>query len=100
MKELFKLEFNEEQQAFCLSKGNNPGGPGEWVTLFNKCSLNEFKLYEAYVTREERGLITLDYLAKSLKELTAFAGRLKELNLCITDLDAKIIAEKEVLFRN
>jgi len=86
MEQLFRLEYNEKQQAFHHAyphqtwvRENTHG----WYTITDFCSDEEFHIFEAYVNRVKKRKKSLEYVLKSFSELKGFMNNLSEYNLSI-----------------
>ena len=94
MEKLFRLEFNEKQQAFhhhyphqTHVKENSYG----WKTIIENCSDDEFHILEAYLSRNvphhrsmaKKERYSIEYILKSLSELQSFYSNLLEYKMSI-----------------
>ncbi len=82
--EIYRLEFNEDQQAFHLDNFTHAENENGWVTIFNFCTDLEFKIYESYVNRIKQDKLTKEYLFKCAIELKGFMNNLIEYKLNIS----------------
>jgi hypothetical protein len=90
MESLFRLEFNEKQQAFQHGYPHIKNTKG-WHIITEYCSEDEFHIFEAYVNRvvphhrkfAKKERLTLEYVLKSFIELNSFLDNLLEYNLQI-----------------
>lgn len=83
MENLYRLEFNEKQQAFHLADHTTERDTHGWFTIFEYCSDVEFKIYEAFVYRIEKKKFTKEYLLKCAEEVERFTKNLMEYGLWI-----------------
>ena len=85
MEKLFRLEFNEKQQAFHHAYPHQNKEPDTfgWHTVTDFCSDDEFHIFEAYVNRTKKRKLTLEYVLKSFSELKGFYSNLLEYKMSI-----------------
>ena len=85
MEDLFRLEFNENQQCFHHAYPQQKTEPNThgWVTITDNCSDDEFDIFEAYVSRIKKEKLTLKYVLKSFSELKGFYSNLLEYGMII-----------------
>ena len=87
MENLYRLEFNEDQQNFHLENNGKrraaePNTHG-WFTIFEHCTDLEFEIFEAFVNRVPQKKLTKVYLLKCAKEVKAFMNNLLEYGILI-----------------
>lgn len=87
MERTFRLEFNEKQQHFHLDNFTHKANTHGWVTIMDSCTDFEFHVFEAYVNRKKKMVLTQKYLVECLKELQGFRTNLMEYKLAITKIN-------------
>lgn len=85
MEQLFSLEFNEKQQMFHHRYPHQKHQPNTngWYTITDFCSDDEWHIFEAFVNREKKRELTLEYVLKSFNELKGFYSNLLEYKMSI-----------------
>ena len=78
MKNLYKLEFNEEQQQFHNNYGQFEENTNGFFTVIDSCSDLKFHVFESYIKRNRQEKLTKEYLLKSAVELQTFLNNLTE----------------------
>jgi len=72
MEKTYRLEFNEKQQCFHLDNFTHEEGTHGWFTIFEHCTDDEFKVYDAYVNLKPKKKLTKEYLLKCATEMKLF----------------------------
>ena len=88
--ESYRLEFSEEQQWLRLDNYSQKENTDGFLTIKEKCSDLEFKIFEAFLTRTD-GLNIKDSkikyrnvdLLEAIQEIDVFVKSLNEYNLVI-----------------
>lgn len=77
------LKFSEQQQELRLDNGFHPEGGPDFVTVLEYCTAERYKMLLAYIYRIRHDRITLQYVFRSIAELSWFISNLSEHHLTI-----------------
>ncbi len=86
MAQLYRLEFNEQQQKFHLNNYIHEENTHGWFTIFEYCTDLELRIYEAYVKRIKKKKLTKTYLLRCADEVKSFMSNLTEYKLNISKI--------------
>jgi hypothetical protein len=85
----YRLEFNEQQQAFHLDNGRNEENTYGWETIKENHSDFEDMIFISYVNRQGEKKHTTKQLRQSVIEIKNFIENLANYNLEITRKNGK-----------
>jgi hypothetical protein len=88
--EHYRLEFSEKQQWLRLGNYSHPANTNGFITIMEKCTDTECRIFEAFLTRSDGKLLedskikyrNVDVL-EAVQELNTFKKSLKDYNLSI-----------------
>jgi hypothetical protein len=83
MEDVYRLEFNENQQEFHFDDHKREENTHGWFTIFEYCTELEFEIYHAYVNRIPQKKLTKQYLLKCASEVEAFLSNLLKAGLVV-----------------
>ena len=86
MAQLYRLEFNEQQQKFHLDFDSHEENTHGCFTIFEYCTDLEFRIYGAYVNRIKKEKLTKTYLLRCADEVKSFMSNLTEYKLNISKI--------------
>ena len=80
----YRLEFNEEQQAFHVNTGEDEPHDNGWFTIYERCTEFKWDVYEAFVYRVLQEKLTKEYLLECAVQVDAFINNLSERSITIS----------------
>ena len=79
----YRLEFNEKKQHFHLANANRKPNTFGWITVFERCTDDEFWIFKSFLHRVEKKHLTKKYVLDSAIKLERFHNKLIENKLKI-----------------
>ena len=83
----YRVEFNEKQQNFHLSRDRREPNTYGWFTVFESATDFEFKIFMAYIETKSVKRYSREYLTKCAVILPRFIANLLERGLTITPIN-------------
>ncbi len=81
--DIYRLDFNEENQTFHLDNYTHKAGTNGWVTICENCTDYEYKILLCYANIIPNKKLTEEYLLKCLSEVKIFLDNMIQYGLSI-----------------